>query len=376
MRISVSFAVVVGGLLLALAGGGCGRRTTLSHSGADSTAASARDSIALLARAAQSGWESGAPEDAARISAALLLADLARHPADQWEMRTHVLLDSVAIGADVVAAPCLEAVNFFTRANPDAGSWPYLFWCGDGRPHSQEIEGRGLHLVSAALATVTAPAEWEPVRPPFAPRRKTRPASAASESPSAVALLFSHRAGGGQQPLVMVWSHAHRDDPWNLVQTLGADSLGGVGTGEFEPGEALTLVTRTYQPSRGFDECATCPHLFRTRRFRWQDSGFVRLEEQRVPSPYATFVLFIAALSVDDRDAAARVVTDPGLVDRARQLEWGRPKGAWRVAPETDETAAHMVFFRGREEAYRVEFTPQGGDWKISGFEPTARDIE
>ena len=376
MRVTVSFAVVAAGLLLALAAGGCGRRTTLSRAGADSSEASARDSIALLARDAQSGWESGAPEDAARTSAALLLADLARHPADHWEVRTHTLLDSLAIGADVVTVPCLEAVNFFTRANPDAGSWPYLFWCGDARPHSQEIEGRGLHLVSAALApvSVSTPGEWEPVRPPFAPRRKTT--HALSASASAVALLFSHRAGGGQQPLVMVWSHARSDDPWNLVQTLGADSLGGVGTGEFEPGDTLTLVTRTYQPSRGFDECTTCPHLFRTRRFRWRDSGFVRIEEQRVSSPYATFVLFIAALSVDDRDAAERVVTDPDLVERARRLEWGRPKGAWRVAPETDETAAHMVFFRGREEAYRVEFTPQGGDWKISGFEPTARNIE
>ena len=46
------------------------------------------------------------------------------------------------------------------------------------------------------------------------------------------------------------------------------------------------------------------------------------------------------------------------------------------MAPETDETAVRMVFFRGREEAYRVEFTVQGGDWKISGFEPTTRSIE
>jgi hypothetical protein len=35
-----------------------------------------------------------------------------------------------------------------------------------------------------------------------------------------------------------------------------------------------------------------------------------------------------------------------------------------------------MVFFRGREEAYRVEFVAQGGEWRISGFEPTARNIE
>ncbi|MBI1799451.1 MAG: hypothetical protein HYR73_07155 [Candidatus Eisenbacteria bacterium] len=98
--------------------------------------------------------------------------------------------------------------------------------------------------------------------------------------------------------------------------------------------------------------------------------------DEIVPSPYATFVTFITALSLDDRDAAAKRVTDPALVDRARKLEWGRPKGAWRVAPETDESAGSMVFFRGSDEAWRVQFVPHGADWRISGFDIAPRSIE
>ena len=335
--------------------------------GGDSTATAMGDSVAVLAGEAQSLWESGDGEDAARISATLLLADLTRRPIQQWEARSRMLLDSLGIGAEIVAAPCVLAVNFFARANPDEESWPYVISCAEAHPNVQGIEGRGQHLVSAALAPVPGGGG---IRIPYAPGR------APGALPSALALLFTHRAGGGQQPLLMVLSHAKREDPWNLLQTLGADSLGGVGTGEFEPRDSLTLVTRTYQASRGFDECASCPHMYRTRRFRWRGSEFVRIDDQRVPSPYGTFVMFITALSLDDRDGASHYVSDPSLVERAQKLDWGKPRGAWRVAPETDETAVHMVFFRGRDEAYRVEFGVQGHEWKISAFEPTTRTIE
>jgi hypothetical protein len=362
--------VLVVAALLATAAG-CGRRTTLSTSGSDSTSAISSDSVAILARDVQAQWEGGSPEDGASLSAALLNAEFGRRPPEQWDDRAHALLDSLSIGAELASGPCIEVANFFARANPDGGSWPYLFWCGDKRPHSQEIDGRGLHLVAVATASMGAPAPVA-IRIPFAPK----PAPAAPKGAAAVAVLFAHRAGGGSQPLVMTWWHAHRDDPWMLAQTLGADSLGGVGTGEFTVGDTLTLVTRTYQPSRGFDECATCPHVYRTHRFRWRGQGFTRIEDQRVTSPYATFVLYIAALAANDHDAAMRYVTDPDLIDRANHLDWGRPKGSWRVAPETDETASHMVFFRGPSETYRVDFVQDGGDWKITNFEPTTRSIE
>jgi hypothetical protein len=209
------------------------------------------------------------------------------------------------------------------------------------------------------------------------PAAATPPGVSAGPTASAIALLFNHRVGGSLQPLVMVWGHSRRDEPWNLVQTLGADSLGGTGTAQFSARDtSLDLVSQTYQATRGFDECATCPHVYQIRRFHWRPDGFVRTEDRVVPSPYSTFVLFIAALGADDRETAARLVADPSLVDRARRLDWGRSLGTWRLAPETDESAGQMVFFRGKQEAYRVQFANQDDAWVISGFDPTARSIE
>ena len=361
-----ALAVGLIALVVALALAGCGRRDRLQVPSADSVAVMSPDSVAILAREVQALWDAGnAPEDAARLSAVLLLADLSRRAPMEWDSRTRALLDSLAIGHELASGPCLEAVNFFSRANPDAGSWPYLFWCGDHHPHSQALEGRALHLLAAVLAPGPAVA----VTPGAA--------TVTAGSASAIALMFAHRQAGGQQPLVMVWGHARRDDGWNLVQTLGPDSLGGIGNGQFLARDTLLeLSTQTHQPTRGFDECPTCPHVYRTHRFRWRPDGFVGVEHRVVPSPYATFVLFISALVADDRSAASALVSDASLVDRARQLDWGRSLGPWRLAPETDESAGPMVFFRGKQEAYKVQFLQRDDDWLISGFDPTSRTIE
>ena len=157
----------------------------------------------------------------------------------------------------------------------------------------------------------------------------------------------------------MVWQQ--RSGRWALQQTLGSDSLGGLGTGEFEaPGDSTDLVTRTYRVPRYFAECATCPHAYGMHRFRWRASGFERIEDRVVPSTYSTFVAFIQSLLAGDRDAGTALVTQPSLVDAAIHAEWNQAKGTWRIAPVTDETPRRLVFFRGEKDAYRVEFEQRG----------------
>ena len=75
-------------------------------------------------------------------------------------------------------------------------------------------------------------------------------------------------------------------------------------------------------------------------------------------------------------EMAERLVSDPMLLDNAAQYEWGRPKGLWRVAPGTDESAQEMTFFRGRREAYRVRFASREGRWMVTDFQPTQRLVE
>lgn len=346
----------------ALAIAGCDRRPRLVPAGADSLAAISRDSLAILARNVQDRWEAGDdPDEAARLSAVLVLTDLDRRNPSEWGNRTREFLDSLAIGAELASAPCVQAINFFSRANPEAGSWPYLIWCGENHPRMQPLDAGGMHLLAVGTATLP-PATLVP---------------GANLPTSAVALLYTHRSAGGQQPLIMVWSHVKKDDPWNLAQTMGADSLGGVGSGELaERDTALELTTRTYQITRGFDECPTCPHVYRTRHFRLTATGFMKIDESVNPSPYAAFVQFIAALSAGDKDALARLAASNDLADQARRLNWDKSGPTWRVAPETDPAATTMVFFRGRDEAYKVTFAAHDDDWMISGIEQVSSTIE
>ncbi len=176
----------------------------------------------------------------------------------------------------------------------------------------------------------------------------------------------------------MVWS-APGPETWAPSQTLGADSLGGVGTVEIaSEGDSVTVLTsRTFRGMPRFEECATCPHVYALHRFRWGPQGFARTADRAVPSPYSSFVQFVLALGAGDHEAAARYVSDPALLEQARLFEFNAlPKGAWRAAPATDESAGTMVFFRGQQEAYQVTFEPRGEDWLISGIKPTTRTIE
>jgi hypothetical protein len=175
----------------------------------------------------------------------------------------------------------------------------------------------------------------------------------------------------------MTWALG-KSGRWQLGQTLGPDSLGGVGDGRFEsgPGEALDLVTRTWSSSRRFDECPTCPHVIIERRFRWDNTPFHTVDARLMPTPYTTFVAFAEAIADADRLEAERWVEDPTLVDSADVLGWGRSGTPWRVAPGTSERAHEMVLYRGRNDAFEVRFVRRGDVWLIQHLGRTERSIE
>lgn len=340
--------------LFALAG--CTRRTELVPASADSTRAAASDSFAVLAGQATDRWEAGVDDEAASLSARVVHHALTVRMNAPWAERARGVLDSLGIGAEAAGNARATVVNMFSRSDPEGPSWPYLFWHqGDG-VHLQPIDTRGLHL--AEVATRGFDHDDTP------------------RDSAMTAVLWGKRAGGGQQPMLTVWRYAH--GRWDLAQTLGPDSLGGIGSGEFAAGDSSTQFTaRTFRPAPYFDECPTCPHVYRARRYSWGPDGFARLDDRLVPSPYSTFTAFIGALASNDRDRALPLVADPSLLEFARRFDWQNPgKGRWRVAPATDESATQMVFFRGQKEAFRVTFEPRDGDWVIAGFEPTQRSLE
>ena len=340
------------GLAIALAATGCDRKPKLVPRSADSLSVD-QDSVAILSRMATQQWESGQPDQAAAVSARVVRARLESDVmSPNWSDRARSLLDSLGIACEVAGSGNAVVVNLFSRAETDGNSWPYFFWSEADGVRQQPLEGRGMRLLDAS----------------------TRGFEGAAAGDSAqLAVLWARRSGSGQQPLLLTWRHA-RGGRWDLAQTLGPDSLGGTGSGQFDDHD---LVTRTFRATPYFDECATCPHVVHERRFQWDSQGFVRVDDRIIASPYATFATFIAALISGDRDAAQEQVADPSLVEFARRYEWHDPAlGRWRPAPGTEANAPEMVFFRGRTDAFRVMFQPRGARWVVLGFESTTRSVE
>jgi hypothetical protein len=344
------------GALLAgvLALAGCSREPRFVPASADSALAAGPDAFAEQVRAVQQQWTGGeAGPEAARASAELLLADLRARAAGPGEARARELLDSLGIGAECAGAPGALAVNFFSRSDPSAGSWPWLFWDDAGTLQAQAVEGRGMSLVALAARGLGADTTAAP----------------------GIAALFDRRAGGGSQPFVVGWSAAAGLEQ---LQTLGPDSLGGVGTGAFESGPdgATYLSARTWRATPRFDECSTCPHVVHERRFRWDLDGFRRVEDRVVPSPYATFVDFVHALAAGDRAAALDCVTRPELVGLAQEAGWATAGAPWRVAPGQGEREDELVFYRGAREAWKVGFDRGPDGWRVDVIAAAPRVIE
>ncbi len=358
----------VAGCLVALAAGlatlsGCSRQPPrFVPPWVDSTAAAAADSFAVLVGEARDQWESQGGANAAPMTARLLLDDLRRHPDRPLAERSRTFLDSCGFSAEVAGGGSVAAVNFFARSDPAGGAWPYLIWREEQAVRDQALEGSGMRLLD-----LTA-------------RGGTTDGAAGDDGaePAQVAAIFGRTGPRGQQPVVIVWRRPPGAAAWSLAQTLGADSLGGVGVAEFvpRPDGGPGLEARTYRSTPGFDECATCPHIYRTLRFDWAPTGFAKVSEEAAASPYYSFVQLITALSVSDREMALRFLADPSLIDAARGYDWGRSKGLWRVAPGTGESAEEMTFFRGTREAYKVRFALRGGQWVVTDLQPTQRTVE
>lgn len=339
---------------------GCHRRPQFTP-GSDNDSTAVSDSATARLQSLSDRWEQpDGGDDAARLTGAVLLEDLRAHaraePQLDWADRARSLLDSLGIGAEVAGTRCALAVNLFARSNPGAGSWPWAFWCGARGIEGHSIEGGGMALLAVSARGLYG----QPPKPPGTP---------------GVAVLFGRRAATGAQPIL--YAYRPEEGGLELAQTLGPDSLGGAGTGAFETvTDTVVLTTRTWRGTPHFDECPTCPHVERVHRFRWAERGFERVADATVPSPYATFVGFIAALMGGDASGAEARVSDPVLVDAAKRAQFDQPRGSWRVAPQTDPRAGEITFFRGGSEAWHVRFERRGADWVIAAFEPTSRTVE
>ncbi len=168
---------------------------------------------------------------------------------------------------------------------------------------------------------------------------------------------------------------------WDLVQFEGSGlDLGGVGEAawtDLNTDGIPELVTwiRTDNDSL-FTECPECPRLVTETTYIRRRGGFEPLEQRIVPTPYATFSLFVHLLVQGQRQGAARLLVAPARVDSALALGWGkrRARGAWRLeSGEPNERWPGWLIFRfdsgTRARRYLVRFQSQGARWLIESWQ-------
>ena len=120
-----------------------------------------------------------------------------------------------------------------------------------------------------------------------------------------------------------------------------------------------------------FEICSECPKLRLERMYILRENGYELYDDRLVPSPLATFTLFIRLLQQQNPTAARRLMSDPAHLDEALAAGWSkRGPGIWKMeyAEEHESWPRWLAFqFHGPHGAVRyiVHFERVDGRWLI-----------
>jgi hypothetical protein len=123
-----------------------------------------------------------------------------------------------------------------------------------------------------------------------------------------------------------------------------------------------------------FDGCVDCPFIIHELTYTESKDGLSLADMRVLPSPYATFTLFVRLLSEGNRTAAARLLRDPAKLEEALAAGWGtrRRAKAWMLEYAEEERWPRWLAFlhhgpRG-DQRYIVHFEQKEGRWIISDW--------
>jgi hypothetical protein len=123
-----------------------------------------------------------------------------------------------------------------------------------------------------------------------------------------------------------------------------------------------------------FEACASCPFIIHELTYTESRPG-LRLHDMRVlPSPYATFTLFVRLLGEGNRAAAARLLRSPSRVEEAITAGWGSRRRAksWMLEYAEDDRWPRWLAMLHRgargDQRYVVHFELKDGRWIISDW--------
>jgi hypothetical protein len=166
---------------------------------------------------------------------------------------------------------------------------------------------------------------------------------------------------------------------WDLFQFPEANpDLTGAGEAtwmDINGDERPELVTWVRAPNDTlFESCLSCPFIIHELTYIETRDGMQLYDRRLLPSPYATFTLFVRLLADGNRTAAARLLRNPAKVEEARAAGWGerRRPGAWKLEYAEEERWPRWLAFlhhgpRG-DRRYIVHFELKEGRWIISDW--------
>ena len=203
--------------------------------------------------------------------------------------------------------------------------------------------------------------------------------------PYEAGLLDHRRTGETGDTHFTLLRMTHDAQAWGIVQygRRGVD-LGGRGPARFVDlnDDAIPELVSWVEsaPDPRFVVDPHLPVLLSERLWQRTDSGFVLFDRRTVPTPFATWVLFLRSLSAGETATARALVAAPAVLTRARTLGLGaiKAKESWQVlaAAAGDRWNQRMTFRYGtpprRERGLEVRMKFIDGHWAIERIDTRA----
>lgn len=273
----------------------------------------------------------------------------------------YAVLDTLGLKAEISSDPELPMFTLVLFLNPhfeNYASLAYLYWFRSNEILSQPINLGGGRKPSLRVYWLGE-----------------------NDLPYEAAILHTTKVGSDGGPVLSLLRLMPDASAWLPILRGKEDlHLGDVGTAQWTDldydgvPELLTWIDGP--PDAIFKTCTqpTCPR-YRTYRVysRNKYKGFEIMEERPLASPFATFDNFLRALRQGDEEKAASLVTNPPLLETAKEMRWQEISGEgaieilrFRNAPPWSNIIRFKYTHPGEEQKFvEVHFVRHLGNWLL-----------
>lgn len=244
-----------------------------------------------------------------------LIASLGRSGMNQAHAVEGVL-DSLGLDTEIAVDPRQDGFALLLVRNPfkpTAAAVGYLYWFRDRDLRSQGVIFHGSRNARMRVWW-TAKTEW----------------------PYQWAIVSDNPNDNDRMSLLLLKLN-EQGTFWVLQQYENAGpDLGGPGDAIWADvnggGEPELAVWTEARADTTFEECRECPKLRLERMYVLRPSGYELYDSRLMPSPYATFTLFIRLLQQQSPAGAQKLLSEPERVATAVAAGWGRRgRGVWSL---------------------------------------------